>query len=65
MFQEQIFNANGVQINFVQASTSGQPIVLLHGIASEWQSFLPLIPILARNFKAYALDLIINDAFPA
>ena len=57
MFQEQIFNANGVQINFVQASASGQPIVLLHGTASEWQSFLPLIPILARNFKVYALDL--------
>lgn len=57
MYQEQIFDANGVQINFVQASSLGQPIVLLHGTASEWQSFLPLIPILARNFRVYALDL--------
>jgi len=57
MFQEQTFNANGVQINFVQASASGQPIVLLHGTASEWQSFLPLIPILAPKFKVFALDL--------
>ena len=57
MFQEKIFNANGVQINFVQASASGQPIVLLHGTASEWQSFLPLIPVLVRKFKVYALDL--------
>jgi pimeloyl-ACP methyl ester carboxylesterase len=57
MFQEQTFDANGVQINFVEASASGQPIVLLHGTASEWQSFQPLIPVLARNFKVYALDL--------
>lgn len=57
MFQEQIFNADEVQINFVQASNSGQPIVLLHGTASEWQSFLPLIPVFAQNFKVFALDL--------
>lgn len=57
MFQEQLFNANGVQINFVQASAFGQPIVLLHGTAAEWQSFLQLISILAPNFKVFALDL--------
>lgn len=34
MFQEQTFDANGVQINFVEASASGRPIVLLHGTAS-------------------------------
>ena len=57
MFQEQMFNANDVQINFIQASFSGQTVVLLHGTASEWQSFLPLIPVLARKSKVYALDL--------
>ena len=57
MFQEQKFNADGVQINFVQASTSGQPLVLLHGTASEWQSFSPLISVFAENFKVFALDL--------
>jgi pimeloyl-ACP methyl ester carboxylesterase len=57
MFQEQTFNANGIQINFVRASASGQPVVLLHGTASNWRSFQPLIPTLACNFKVYALDL--------
>ena len=57
MFREQKFKANGVQINFVQASDSGQPIVLLHGVASEWRSFLPLIPVLAHDFQVYVLDL--------
>jgi len=57
MFHEQAFNADGVQINFVQVSDTGQPIVLLHGTASEWQSFLPLIPVFSDNFKVFALDL--------
>lgn len=57
MFQEQTFNADKAQINFIQASDSGQPLVLIHGTASEWQSFLPLIPTFAQNFKVFALDL--------
>jgi pimeloyl-ACP methyl ester carboxylesterase len=57
MFQEQKFNAYGVEINFIQASDTGQPLVLLHGTASEWQSFSPLIPLLAEKFKVFALDL--------
>lgn len=57
MFQEQKFNADGVEINFIQASATGQPLVLLHGTASEWQSFSPLIPVFAEKFKVFALDL--------
>lgn len=57
MYQQQTFSANGVRINFVQASDHGQPLVLLHGTASEWQSFLPLIPVFAQDFKVFALDL--------
>jgi pimeloyl-ACP methyl ester carboxylesterase len=57
MPQEQVFNANGVQINFVQASSAGHPLVLFHGIASQWQSFLPLLPELTKEYRVYALDL--------
>lgn len=57
MYQEQTFDANGVQINFVQASDTGKPLVLLHGTASEWQSFLPLIPVFVAKFRVYAIDL--------
>jgi pimeloyl-ACP methyl ester carboxylesterase len=57
MFQEQKFNADGVEINFIQASATGQPLVLLHGTASNWQSFSPLIPVLAEKFKVFVLDL--------
>ena len=57
MLQELLFDADGVKINFVQASVSGQPVVLLHGAASEWQSFLPLFPVLTRDFQVWAVDL--------
>lgn len=57
MLQESLFDASGVQINFAQASVSGQPIVLLHGSASEWQSFLPLFPLLTQHFQVWAVDL--------
>lgn len=57
MYQHQTFNANGIRINFVQASDHGRPLVLLHGTASEWQSFSPLIPMFTQDFKVFALDL--------
>jgi pimeloyl-ACP methyl ester carboxylesterase len=57
MLKEQVFDANGVLINFAQAPCVGRPVVLLHGVASEWQSFLPLIPTLANHWHVYALDL--------
>jgi len=55
--QELLFNVNGVNINVAKISDLGQPLVLLHGAASEWQSFQPLIPILAKGFQVYAVDL--------
>lgn len=57
MLKEQVFNANGVLINFAQVPSVGRPVVLLHGVTSEWQSFLPLIPTLANQCHVYALDL--------
>ncbi|MGE5252239.1 MAG: alpha/beta fold hydrolase [Bacteroidota bacterium] len=56
-YQEQVFDANGVRINYIQASAAGRPLVLLHGAGSEWQSFLPLIPVFENNFQVFALDL--------
>lgn len=57
MFPEHLFDASGIQINFAESSSPGQPLVLLHGAAAEWQSFLPLIPNFAQEFQVYAIDL--------
>lgn len=58
MYPEQTITLNAeFTVNYMHAQTSGPPLVLLHGTASEWQSFLPLIPMLARGFQVYAMDL--------
>ena len=57
MLNEMKLKVNGVQINYVEASTSGKPLLLLHGVSSEWQSFQPLFPVLTKEHHVFALDL--------
>lgn len=58
MYDEQTITVNDkIAINYMCTPSTGRPIVLLHGAASEWQSFLPIIPVMAREFQVYAIDL--------
>ena len=55
--QEKTFNTGEVTINFAEVTSSGPPLILLHGGGDRWQSFLPIIPPLAKRCHIYALDL--------
>jgi pimeloyl-ACP methyl ester carboxylesterase len=57
MLSEQFFHTGDIQINFAKSVDKRQPLVLLHGIASQWQSFMPLIPELTEDFQIFAPDL--------
>ena len=57
MLSEQFFHTGAIPINFAHSAETGQPLVLLHGIASQWQSFIPLIPELMEGFQNFAPDL--------
>jgi len=58
MYKEQILAINDkIKINYTHVPSSEHPIVMLHGTASEWQSFLPHIPPLSKKYEVYALDL--------
>lgn len=35
----------------------GDPLVLLHGLGSRWQAFLPVIPFLDDEFEVWSVDL--------
>jgi len=45
-----------VTINYAEGPASGPPLLLLHGIISRWQYFLPLIPGLSVRWHIYAPD---------
>ena len=56
MIEEHTFDAGTVAINYAEGPPSGLPLVLLHGGASSWRSFLNVIPSLVHNWHVYALD---------
>jgi pimeloyl-ACP methyl ester carboxylesterase len=58
MYKEKILKINkNIRINYIHRTQSEHPIVMLHGTASEWQSFLPHISKLPEKYDVYALDL--------
>jgi pimeloyl-ACP methyl ester carboxylesterase len=56
-FTEQSFPASRVSLNYAEGPASGPGLVLLHGLARDWRSFLVLLPELSRRFHVFALDL--------
>jgi len=57
MLKEQFHNAGQIQINYATGPANGLPLLLLHGVTSNWQSFLPVIPGLCQNYQIFAMDL--------
>src|SRR6185295_8670184 len=57
MLKEQFYDAGQIQINYAAGPANGIPLLLLHGVTSNWQSFLPIIPGLCQHYKIFAMDL--------
>ena len=57
MLSECRFDTGKVVLNYVESSSDGPPLVLVHGIPGRWQEFLPVIPTLATRWRVCALDL--------
>ena len=50
-------DVNGIQLHYVEAGTTGSPILLVHGFPETWWAFHKLIPLLAANHRVFAVDL--------
>jgi pimeloyl-ACP methyl ester carboxylesterase len=50
-------DVNGTQLHYVEAGTTGSPILLVHGFPETWWAFRNLIPLLAANHRVFAVDL--------
>jgi len=56
MLKENLFDNGTVKINFAEGPHSGPPLLLLHGLPSRWQEFLPILPSLCLQWHTYAMD---------
>jgi pimeloyl-ACP methyl ester carboxylesterase len=56
MIKEKKINIGSVALNCVEGPPSGPPLILLHGIPSRWQEFMPLLPVLTLQHHVFALD---------
>jgi len=54
---EKTFNTGLINLNYVEGSSGGLPILFLHGLGGWWQAFHSLIPQLEKDWHVYALDL--------
>lgn len=56
-FAEKRFDAGEVTLNYVEGPANGPPLVLLPGQTMPWQSYTKVLPLLARRFHVFALDV--------
>jgi len=56
-FREATFTSGEVPIHYVEGPRSGHDLVLLHGMARDWHSFVSLIPELSARFHLFVIDL--------
>ena len=57
MLKEQFYDTSEIQINYATGPANGLPLLLLHGVTSNWQSFLPVISGLYQHSQIVAMDL--------
>lgn len=57
VLRERMLSIGTVAVNCAVASASGPPLLLLHGVTSRWQTWLPVMPSLALRWQLHALDL--------
>ena len=46
---ERLFNTGAVEINYAEGPDNGSPLVLIHGLASRWQNWYSVIPLLMSD----------------
>jgi pimeloyl-ACP methyl ester carboxylesterase len=54
--EKQFSTADGT-LSYVEGPANGETIILLHGVGSRWQPFLPVMPGLSEHFHVFAIDL--------
>lgn len=57
-FSECSVQVNGTRLHYASGPTSsGPPLLLIHGQGVDWRSYAPVLPALARDFSVFAVDV--------
>lgn len=56
MLRQGKFDTSDATLNYVEGPDTGEPLVLLHGGGSRWQTWLPVIPSLIPRWHVLAVD---------
>ncbi|MBL8916728.1 MAG: alpha/beta hydrolase [Archangium sp.] len=56
-FDERDVEINATRIHYAEGPNAGPPVVLVPGQSMAWDSYQRVMPLLARNFHVYALDV--------
>jgi len=57
-YSEQKYATSTVEVNYVEGSDNGPPVVLIHGLGSRWTDWDPVIDQFAEKWHVYAVDLL-------
>ena len=57
MLSEKTFDTSDLTISYAEGPASGPPIVLLHGLTLDKESYQVLVPHLTPDWHLYACDL--------
>jgi len=55
--EEKTLNVGSLNLNYAESPPAGKPLLFLHGRTARWQTFLPLLPELEKDWHMFALDL--------
>lgn len=56
-FVEKRAEIDGVTLTYGEGPDNGPPLLLIHGQATDWKSYAPVLPALAEDFQVIAVDV--------
>ena len=56
-YEEKQHNTGEIILNYYENETSAPPFLYLHGAGNIWQTIIPLLPNLSKDWSMYAYDL--------
>jgi pimeloyl-ACP methyl ester carboxylesterase len=54
---ERSFDTGTVRIAYAESAASGPVLLVLHGVTSRWQDWLPVLPVFAQRWRVVVADL--------